>query len=81
MAGPKVGVALKFNSRIDSKRSSLSLLLPNSKVKTLTLAEQTAPDTLAAEADGLEPGKYRLRWQVLATDGHITRGDYAFTVK
>lgn len=81
VAGPKVGVALKFNSRIDSKRSSLSLLLPNSKVKTLTLAEQIAPDTLAAEADGLEPGKYRLRWQVLATDGHITRGDYAFTVK
>jgi hypothetical protein len=81
VTGPKVSVALKFNSRIDSKRSSLSLLLPNAKVTNLTLADQTAPDTLASEATGLQPGKYRLRWQVLATDGHITRGDYAFTVQ
>jgi copper resistance protein C len=81
VTGPKVSVALKFNSRIDSKRSSLSLLLPSSKVKNLVLADQSAPDTLATEATGLEPGKYRLRWQVLATDGHITRGDYAFTVQ
>jgi copper resistance protein C len=81
VTGRKVSVALKFNSRVDSKRSSLSLLLPNAKVKNLTLAEQEAPDTLTAEATGLEPGKYRLRWQVLATDGHITRGDYAFTVQ
>jgi methionine-rich copper-binding protein CopC len=26
------------------------------------------------------PGAYVLRWQVLAVDGHITRGDVPFTV-
>ena len=33
-----------------------------------------------AEA-GAKPGDYVLHWQVLATDGHITRGDVPFTVK
>jgi hypothetical protein len=28
----------------------------------------------------LTPGVYVLRWQVLAIDGHITRGDVPFTV-
>jgi methionine-rich copper-binding protein CopC len=28
----------------------------------------------------LTPGTYVLRWQVLAIDGHITRGDVPFTV-
>jgi hypothetical protein len=26
------------------------------------------------------PGAYVVRWQVLAIDGHITRGDVPFTV-
>jgi len=29
---------------------------------------------------GLAAGAYRLRWQVLASDGHITRGEIPFTV-
>ena len=33
--------------------------------------------TTAAE---LQPGEYTVRWQVLAVDGHITRGDVPFTV-
>jgi methionine-rich copper-binding protein CopC len=28
----------------------------------------------------LAAGAYRLRWQVLASDGHITRGEIPFTV-
>jgi methionine-rich copper-binding protein CopC len=36
---------------------------------------------LAALVSGLAPGQYRLRWQVLAIDGHLTRGDIPFTVK
>ncbi|TAI60323.1 copper resistance protein CopC, partial [Bradyrhizobium sp. Leo170] len=36
---------------------------------------------LDAEAKGLSPGAWRLRWQVLSVDGHITRGDIPFTVR
>jgi methionine-rich copper-binding protein CopC len=35
---------------------------------------------LTARIAGIQPGSYRLRWQVLALDGHITRGDIPFTV-
>ena len=53
---------------------------PANGVVALALRTDTAPEVLAAEAKGLAPGPYRLRWQVLAVDGHITRGDIPFTV-
>jgi len=43
------------------------------------LAIQEA-DHLVGEADALAPGDYVLHWQVLAVDGHITRGDIPFSV-
>jgi hypothetical protein len=43
--------------------------------------EKSGPaDHLAGEADALAPGDYVLHWQVLAVDGHITRGDIPFRV-
>jgi methionine-rich copper-binding protein CopC len=29
----------------------------------------------------LGPGVYKVRWSVLAVDGHRTQGDYTFTLK
>ncbi len=49
--------------------------------KPLTLDKQAAPDTLTAKVAGLTAGKYAIHWQVLATDGHITRGQIPFSVK
>jgi methionine-rich copper-binding protein CopC len=78
--GPTVGVTLRFNSRIDHGRSRLTLLGADGKEVTLPLAADNRPDTLQASAAGVSPGHYRLRWQVLAVDGHITRGDVPFDV-
>jgi copper resistance protein C len=78
--GPSIDVDLKFNSRVDGVRSSLSLVLPNGTVQALTLGKQAGPDELATHAQ-LTPGKYTLRWQALAVDGHITRGEIPFTVE
>lgn len=78
--GPSVPVELRFNSRIDRERSRLTLVRPDSSTLVLPTAADSSPDTLAAKLDGLAPGRYRLRWQVLATDGHITRGDIPFEV-
>jgi methionine-rich copper-binding protein CopC len=79
VAGPRVPIALRFNSRIDRERSRLVLVAPDGKTVPLPLAAG-APDEVGAEAGGLAPGRYRLRWQVLGLDGHITRGDIPFTV-
>ena len=80
VAGPDVPVKLKFNVRIDASRSKLQLLHPDNTVSDLALEKQDSPDTLTSKAAGLKPGDYAIRWQVLAPDGHITRGEIPFTV-
>jgi copper resistance protein C len=77
---PDVDIRLRYNVRIEAGRSRLSLLMPDKSVKPLAAIEQPSPDTLSTKAAGLAPGSYVLRWQVLASDGHITRGEVPFTV-
>lgn len=78
--GPAIPVLLRFNSRIDRERSRLSLIGPSGSTEVVSLAAAAGPDSLTATLDGLAPGQYRLRWQVLGVDGHITRGDIPFAV-
>jgi len=80
VAGPSIPIKLRFNVRIDAKRSRLELVGPE-KTSTLLSATQPSPDILQAVAEGLKAGAYSLRWQVLAADGHITRGEIPFNVK
>ncbi|HLY57677.1 MAG TPA: copper resistance CopC family protein [Stellaceae bacterium] len=79
VAGPSVAFSLRYNSRIDKARSRLTLTAPDKSETVLTISPDGPEDILASEAE-LTPGAYRLRWQVLAIDGHITRGDVRFTV-
>ena len=72
-------VHLRYNSRIDQGRSRLILTAPDRTQTTLAITSASVPDVLNSSAN-LAPGAYVLRWQVLAVDGHITRGDIAFTV-
>lgn len=78
--GPDMVVKLGFNSRIDKARSLIDLIGPDTTSRHLSLSETSDDGTLSAEAKGLAPGAWRLRWQVLSVDGHITRGDIPFTV-
>ncbi len=81
VAGPDVPISLTFNVRVDAQRSKLKLLMPDNSEQDLPAGTQSAPDTLATTAKGLKPGAYAIRWQVLAPDGHISRGEIPFTVK
>lgn len=80
LRGPTIPVSLRFNSRIDQERSRLTIIRPDASSMSLALAPSTSPDTLAATIKDLPAGQYRLHWQVLAVDGHITRGDIPFTI-
>jgi copper resistance protein C len=80
VAGPDVPIKLRFNVRIDAGRSRLSLVRPRGSTQSLEISKQSAADSLSAIATGLLPGDYVLRWQVLASDGHITRGEISFSV-
>jgi methionine-rich copper-binding protein CopC len=74
-----VAIHLQYNSRIDRARSRLTLTRPDRSQATLPIAAEGAPDEMNTAAT-LPAGAYVLRWQVLAIDGHITRGDVTFTV-
>jgi methionine-rich copper-binding protein CopC len=78
--GPDFDINLRYNVRIDGGRSRVRLVAPDGTVSTLTLANQASPDTLQTHAAGLKPGVYKLQWQVLASDGHMSRGEIPFTV-
>jgi methionine-rich copper-binding protein CopC len=81
LAAADSDIALRFNSRIDHQRSRLTLVPADGKARPLAITQDTAPDIVAAKLSNLAPGQYRLRWQVLAVDGHLTRGDIPFSVK
>jgi len=70
---------LRYNSRIDRARSVLTLTRPDKTRATVPILPDSPPEIVEATID-LGPGAYVLRWQVLAVDGHITRGDLPFTV-
>jgi copper resistance protein C len=81
VAGPDVPISRTFNVRVDAGRSKLQLLLPDNGTADLPAGTQPSPDTLVTTAKALKPGAYSIRWQVLAPDGHISRGEIPFTVK
>lgn len=78
--GPDVPIWLKFNVRVDGGRSRLHLMAPDGSPTSLEALKQTAPDILESRATGLKAGTYKLQWQVLASDGHISSGEVTFTV-
>ena|ERR1700742_4953052 len=73
-------IALTYNSRIDALRSSLHLVGPDGKAQTMPVDPHGAPNVLATKAAGLQTGAYKIEWQVMASDGHITRGVVNFRV-
>jgi methionine-rich copper-binding protein CopC len=80
VVGPGIPIKLRFNVRIDATRSRLTLVKPDASTQLLAIAKDAPADALLSQAQGLIPGEYRIRWQVLASDGHITRGEIPFQV-
>jgi methionine-rich copper-binding protein CopC len=79
--GPEVSISLRYNVRIDGGRSRIQLVNPDGSASALTLDKQTSPDVLQSKAGGLKPGAYKLKWNVLASDGHMSKGEVPFTVQ
>ena len=80
VAGGKLAIRLEFNSRIDKERSRLMVMAPAGDKSDVPIDPAGEPNVIAGTTGELAPGPYVLRWQVLAVDGHITRGDIPFSV-
>ena len=79
--GPDVAITLTFNSRIDVKRSQIAVRGAGTPERKLSLGNNASPDIMTTVAKGLQNGQYVVRWQVLASDGHISRGEIPFEVR
>ena len=53
---------------------------PQVQADSAQIAPDGPPNLLETTTNLEAPGAYVVRWQVLAIDGHITRGDVPFTV-
>jgi methionine-rich copper-binding protein CopC len=80
VTGEALAVEIRFNSRIDAARSHLKLFKIDGDAVALPLADAGSEDLLKSSASGLTPGRYRLHWQTLGPDGHISQGDIPFSV-
>jgi copper resistance protein C len=80
VTGDALAIEIRFNSRIDAARSHLKLYRIDGEVVSLPLTDAGSDDLLKASASGLTPGRYRLHWQTLSPDGHISQGDIPFGV-
>jgi methionine-rich copper-binding protein CopC len=81
VAAGELDLRLEFNSRIDWARSRLTLRSPQDTETPVGLVDAGAPNVLAGRAPAIAAGPWKLHWQVLSTDGHVTRGDIRFTVR
>lgn len=75
-----VPVVLTYNSRVDAAHSSLSLLV-GEKAQPIAIDTKAPPNVLRSQTPALKAGHYVVRWQAVAADGHISRGQIAFDVK
>lgn len=81
LAAAPAKVTIRFNSRLDHGRSRLLLIGAAGEQQVLAIEPDSDPTVLEAPVAAAGPGAWRLRWQVLAVDGHITRGDIPFTIR
>jgi methionine-rich copper-binding protein CopC len=79
-SGPNIAIRLRFNVRIDADRSRITIIRSDGSGWKLQTLKEPEPNTLTAKATGLQAGVYRIRWQVLASDGHMTSGEIHFSV-
>ena len=77
--GP-LAIRLHFNSRVDLDRSRITVQGPDNADQPVALSHDEPPGTLAGSANVTITGPWKIRWQVLSIDGHITRGEIPFRV-
>lgn len=76
-------IRLQFNERLEAAFSTIQLVDAKDAVLPLPKMEfdKTDPKVMFATVPPLRPGQYRVRWSVMAHDGHKVKGEFAFRVK
>ena len=79
LTAPPTQLTLRFNNRIEKALSRVRLLDARGAAHPLAVAvDGGPPDRLTAAVPPLEPGPWRVEWQVLSADGHVVSGRFQF---
>jgi methionine-rich copper-binding protein CopC len=74
-------VTLRYDDVVELPPGALRITGPHGN-KVPLHEQQPDSKTLAGRLAGdLEPGRYRVRWRIVADDGHIESGTFAFVVR
>jgi methionine-rich copper-binding protein CopC len=73
-------VVIRFTEAVEIEFSRIEVKNAGGETVSLGKVRRLAPETLAAEIKALAPGTYRVSWQVLSVDTHVTEGSFRFTV-
>ncbi|MGH7988015.1 MAG: copper resistance CopC family protein [Candidatus Binataceae bacterium] len=78
---PPSRVAIKYDSPIQKLFSKLQVLnSAGAEEASASPSVSSNQRTLSVKLKPLAPGTYKVRWVVVARDGHRTEGSYEFTV-
>lgn len=80
---PPAQVKIWFDGELEPAFSSIKLI--GSDGKEVSAAESKVdekdPTLLTLSLPTIGPGKYQVKWEVVAKDGHRTEGDFTFKLK
>ena len=79
LTSPPPELTLRFNNRIEKSLSRVRLVNGHGVDQPLVVTVGGgAADRLTAAMPPLAPGRWRVEWQVLSTDGHVVYGRFEF---
>lgn len=81
LTAPPRELMLRFNNRVEKSLSRVRLVDSRGTEQPLVVTITGGPaDRLTAAVPRLEPGRWRVEWQVLSTDGHVVSGRFTFSL-
>ncbi|HEX5071707.1 MAG TPA: copper resistance CopC family protein [Gemmatimonadaceae bacterium] len=74
-------IRLSFSETPELKVTTVKVTGPgNASVALAPLASADSATVVAAVKGKMSPGTYTVAWRTMARDGHVARGNFAFTV-
>lgn len=79
LTSPPRQLTLRFNNRIEKALSRVRLLDARGVAQPLGITATDGPaERLTATVPPLATGAWRVKWQVLSSDGHVVTGRFEF---
>ncbi len=83
IVGTPEELVITFSGPIDPGRSSVLVVGPDGSTVAEGGSEDVSEDatTMTVALPPLDPATYEVRWTAVATDGHVSRDTYSFTIE